>query len=314
MEINALAHIRDCASIYSSGEHIVVLGKFLWILGHDGQVLHRRKDILYPYKATILSGNRVLIGQDPKAAYRMISLPEGKDLWTVPPIRMDSYGNTFTISPDEKFAYDCYDRRLKNHLVKLDLQTGNVMDNAITGGFRCVSRIACNEEGTPCLLQTHYDEREDGRISQNGIRYPLKGRFSARDSINWKYAWQHSGQRIAKFFMGSTSCVLTNDLFVYDLENKREYFLLENDPKWEYPDLWPMDCWLDPQSQYLFIMYDDVNVVIDWAKRKMVARYVGKCTRGALICNEYWISKGEGIRRAPFPVIEDIPPQKNVFW
>lgn len=264
----SLEKIQNSGSIFTNGDYVVILGKKLWVFRPDAQLVLCRADISNAFKVSFISGNRLLIGQSAKCTYRMISLPDGADLWSIPSIRMDSYVNNFIIAPDERYAYDCYDRHMKYHLVKLDIETGSITDIAISGGFRCVNRITCDAEGTPCLLQTQYDEREDGRISQNGIRYPLKNRFSAKDTVNWKYTWQYQGARIAKFFLDGISCILTNDLYVYEPENGREYFLLENDPQWIYPDFRPLDCWLDSKREYIFILYDDVNVVIDWPKGK----------------------------------------------
>ncbi len=90
--------------------------------------------------------------------------------------------------------------------------------------------------------------------------------------------------------------------------------MLENDPNWTKPGLGPSMCWFDESRQYLSLMYDNVNVVIDWHERKMVARYAGKHMKGCLINDEYWISSEDGIRRVPFPLIEDIPPRKLTTW
>ena len=67
-------------------------------------------------------------------------------------------------------------------------------------------------------------------------------------------------------------------------------------------------------KKYLCVMYDNVNVVVDWETGKMVARYVGHFKKGCLMDNEYWIFSDEGLRRMPFPLIEDIPPRKPTFW
>ena len=92
------------------------------------------------------------------------------------------------------------------------------------------------------------------------------------------------------------------------------YFLLENDPDWVEPSPGWTDVWFDESRKYLCLWYDNVNVVVDWEARKMVARYVGKYTKGCLIDNEYWIFSEDKLRRMPFPLIEDIPPKKLTTW
>lgn len=308
--------IKDTATILSNGEYVAVMGEKLWIFRTDGQLLLCREDIRYAGKITFLSGNRLLIGQEIKAAYRMISLPDGADLWIVPQFKPYCYGIPFAVSTDEKYVYDVIDRRMKHYLIRLELQTGKMEELPVTGGFRCIEEVFCEEDGTPCLLQTQYsEESSEGRVSENGIRQPNQGRFLAKDSINWKYSWQHRGQRIARFFLGNTSRILTNDLYVYEPENGDGYFLLENDPQWVHPGVHefvtPSHCWFEENGRYLFLTYDNVHVAIDWKKRKMVARYAGNLCRGKLMGNEYWMSTGDGVRRVPFPAIEDIPSQKT---
>ena len=311
--------IKAAAIVLSNGEYVAVVGEALWVFRTDGQLLLRRDDIRYAGKITFLSGNKLLIGAETNASYRMISLPDGADVWSTPKFKPHCYGLPFAISPDGKYAYDVIDRRMKNYLVRLDLQTGTMKETPITGGYRSIGAIVCEEDGTPCLLQHHYNmDAPGGRVSENGIRCPQMGRFLAKDSINWKNTWQHKDQRISAFFLGNTSHILTNDLYVYKPETGESYFLLENDPQWVHPGFHefacPSFCWFEENGRYLFLAYDNVHVAIDWKERKMAARYAGRSCEGKLMGSEYWMPTGEGVRCVPFPAIEDIPPRKPVFW
>lgn len=300
--------------IYRNKSHVVLVGKKLWILKPDGTIVACRKDVSNVYKVAFLSGDRILTGGGKGATYRLISLVDGKELWSIPHIKWTCSSDRFAISPDERFAFDFYWWNDKDYLVKIDIQKGCMESYVLKKGLRCTKDIICDDDGALYLLQVHYDETEEGRISQNGIRCEYVNDQANKGAYDWKYRWQHEGPTISETFLDSPDLILTEDLYVYSPKTKEKFFLLENDPDWTKPGLGMPTCWFDESKQYLSIMYDNVNVVVDWYERRMVARYAGKTRKGCIINDEYWISSEEGIRRVPFPLIEDIPPRKLTTW
>lgn len=309
-----LKDIKGNCQIYSDSQYTVVLGKKLWIFDRNFSLLACRPDVCNAHKAVFLSGRRLLIGQGKGAAYRLIDLENGTDLWSIPPIKTETSMSRFAISSDMAVAYDCYNWKLTDHLVTISVETGEIQTTPLQPGLRCTSDIACDENGYACLLQTHHEEVSGERIYQNGIRFQDPNDIDYGSSYHWKHKWQLPWPATACCFLDGVEHVLTNDLRVYAPQNAGISSLLENETRWNSPGSRFMDCWLDQEKRYICIMYDTVNVVIDRWEKKMAARYAGNFARGCLIGSFYYIASDEGIRKVPFPLIEEIPPKNNAFW
>lgn len=306
--------IKGHCQIYANAEYTVVLGKKLWIFDPNFSLLICRPDICNAQKASFLSGRRLLIGQGKGVAYRLINLESGADIWSIPPIKMETSMSRFAIAADMAVAYDCFNWKLTDYLVTISLENGEIQTTPLQAGLRCTNDIACDKSGRACLLQAQHEEIAEDRIYQNGIRFQDPHGIDYGSSYRWKYKWQFSWPTTACRFMDSVDNVITNDLLVYAPKETSIYSLLENEPNWVSPGRRFIDCWLTQEKRYICIMYETVNVVIDRQKKKMVARYVGNFARGCLIDDFYYIASQEGIRKVAFPLIEDIPSQKYSFW
>lgn len=300
-----LSDIKGRRWIYSDGKYIVITGKELWILKKDLSVICCRKDISNVYKVAFPSDNIMLTGQGKKASYRLIRLDDGSEIYTWPPISMEHSMHQFALSLDRMMAFDCFDWRMKDYLVSINLQTGELDTVRSPKELRVTSDMLCDKEGALCILQSQYEEDGCTRVSNNGILSLPSNQVIDKGHCFLKYQWNHSGGRIAEYFLGDTGYILTNDLHVYDPETAESIYLLENEPSWKPTAYRPSGCWIDESRHLVFLMYTDTNVVIDWEAKKVVALYKGPFVKGCLIGNEYWISSGNGIRRLPFPMVEE---------
>ena len=84
------------------------------------------------------------------------------------------------------------------------------MDSGASGG------ILCNEAGIPCLLKTLKETIGGKTVHQNGVRIHDFDGIAPGGTTTWKAKWSFD-TRSAISFLGSTSRILTNDLYVYDL-------------------------------------------------------------------------------------------------
>ena len=314
MKSSSLSDIKGLCDITCNGDYIVILGKKLWVFKRDGTFVVCRADISNAFKVAFLPGNYLLTGSERKASYRLLSLENGADMWTDPPVKHSSTSRRFAISPDNTTAYDFYWWRGIDYIVKIDLQTGQMDSVPLDLGLRATMDIMCDEDGTPCLLQTHDEMVAGERVSQNGIRIQDLDGTSPGCAYYWKNKWQSHWKAKAKYFLDGMEFILTDDLHVLEHKTGKLYDLLENDPNREEMRQIPSDCWLDQSKRYISLLYETANVIVDWHARKVVARYASTFTRGCLIDQEYWVCTDEGIQRKPFPAFEEIPPQKYVFW
>ena len=306
MSIDGLDIIKGRRWIYSNKKYIVITGKDLWILRKDLCIVCCRKDISNVYKIAFPTDDIMLTGQGKKASYRLIKLDDGTDIYTWPLLKMEHSLGRFALSHDKTLAYDCFDWRGKEHLVKINLQTGDLDVLRFPQGLRTIDDMMCDKEGFLCLLESQYEEDGYARISVNGIQSLHAEQITANDSCNLKYQWHHSGARIAKYFLGDTGYILTNDLFMYNPKTAKGFHLLENESTWSPPAYRPSGCWTDDSRHLVFLMYANVNVALDWDARKIVALYRGSFAKGHLVGDEYWISSDNGIRKLPFPLIEHV--------
>ena len=231
MNYKELDKVKGSHWIFRNSDYVVFVGKKLWIFKKDGTLIACRKDIPHAYKVAFLPGERLLTGGGNKAEYRLLSLVDGTDIWSFPPIKKKEVcAYRFAISPDYKQAFDYYSWMDGYHLVKLDIQTGEMDICLLQEDLRATKDIMCDENGVPCLLQTHYEEIGGQRVSQNGVRYHYLDDIDVGNAYYWKYKWQHKGITIADTFLESTELILTKDLYVYEPKSGKTYFLLENDP------------------------------------------------------------------------------------
>ncbi len=317
MKKDELQKIKGNYWIESSQKYVVFLGKKLWIFQPDGTLVACRRDIVNGYKAVFLPGDRFLMAYDKKAAYRMISLKDGTDIWSIPQIKMSSGLSRLSISPKGDFAYDSYFRRGNQYLISIELASGAMTTTLLSEGLRTTQDIICDENGCPCLLQAHHEEVAGTVVSQNGIRIQNPDDFDFGSAYHWRRKWQHDGLHTAQFFLDSIDTVMTNDFWVYDLAGGERYNLLENEPNKELiAQLRPSSLWLNEDKTYITIMCHAYNIVVDYAARKIVGIYAG-CdifTKGCIVGNMFWISGESGLRILPFPYLEEfIMPKKNLF-
>ena len=300
----------------TNGEYVVLSGNKLHIFRPDGSLVATRKDIPHPGRITFLSGNRLLLCSS-KAVFHMIDLRTGTDLWTASYVKTYFNLNDLAISPDERYAYTYDSWKHGDIISRLDLHTQTVYSHDLQQDIGATRGIICDEEGVPCLLKTLHETIGGKPYSQNGVRLQDYDAISAGRTTNWKTKWSFEGNRSAFCFFGSADRVLLTDFHVYEPATGKSFYLLENDPNWPLPDFHPLSSGHKVGQQYMHIMCENANVIIDIPARKAVARYASNYMRGCIVGNKFWICQEGKIRRKPFPAFEEVPPVKrsiNMDW
>ena len=316
MGVIELCNIKGSYEIITCNDYIIFFGPELVIFQTDGTFIACRKDLGKVRKCVCVCADTLLVDYSSRNFYSLISLIDGSELWRTSQPKLDYTCGRFVLSPDKRYAYDLYTLRGKYCYVEIDLISGNLRKQRIKHDMRCVSDLACDQQGNPVFLEHHYEESKNEAkksVSKNGtICVSAKDRKYTHSFIQ-THQWELPYPQIARFFLKNEDVVLTQDLQVYIPSTGEMYSLAENEKPLGNPGGDPADYRLDMKSQYLILMYDTVNVVVDCVAQRIVARYAAQYRFGHIVGNEYWICTDEGIIRKPFPIIEDIPRRYN-FW
>lgn len=300
-----LGKVKGNYWITKKDDYVVMFGKKFWIFRNDGTVIACRPDLVNVYKVAFLPDHRLLVGGG-RQFYHLISLKDGSEIWKAPQPRYTYCAPRFAISPDNITACDYYIKNGTTYFIKIDLVTGEIRSFPMHGLIGSIKDIMYDEMGIPCLLNTYYENVAGKQVSQNGILYQHIGEEGS--TFYWKSKWQHESLTISQYLLNETKIILTNDLFLFQPQTGEMQYLLENEEKWNPPQKPPSGVWLDQSNQYLSLMYDTSNVVVDWISRKVVAQYWGEFTMGCIVNSEYWISSNKGILRNKFPLFEPFIP------
>ncbi len=313
MKKTDLEKLKGSFYIYSNGEYVILSGEKLYILKIDGSLVACRKDLRHAGRITFLSGNRMLLCSS-KAFFHMIDLCSGIDIWTAPYVKHILNVNDLAISPDESFAYTYDEYKGINFISRLCLTTqehevdAHSMYYDVGGTYG----ILCDTDGVPCLLKSLTETIGGKTVHQNGVRIHDFDGIAPGGTTTWKAKWSFD-TRSAISFLGSTSRILTNDLYVYDLGTDTLTPLLEPEAYNQLPHQRVCACWPDSTGRYLCLKYQTGNVIVDTQTRNIAAQYAADYTRGCLIGNEYWICVNDRVCRKPFPAYEEIPPVKHMI-
>ena len=304
-----LSKVKDCSSIQTNGKYVIVKGKYLRIFNPDGSLIAECKSVRRPYKLAFLPEDRLLVGG---RDYNLLSLSNGEVIWTLPtPPNFGYSSDRFALSPDYRFAYEHYRTAstVKDMILTIDLNEPAYSYRLVQNSIRTVSDIICDKDGEVLLLQRHLANVEGKDVYQNGIFRPQR---TAEGGVeHWKYLWLTDTSASPKVFDGEY--VLYSNMTVIKAATGEVIDLLEHEAEWKAPRWSPLRSYYDPEKQYLQLVYDDANIIIDCVARKRIAQYStpdsGIGFEGCLINGEFWIGTREGIIKRPFPLIEEIPKQ-----
>lgn len=301
-----VAEIHDC------GDFIVILGAKVWILNRDGSLRLTIHDIPNATGFAILSNERFLICGGLDTSFRLISLKNGEEIWRIPQIkRLSFFRFRLVVSSDEQYAFTTYVYRNDYYLVMIHLTSGDMTCKKVEGGFRTLVDIACDTQQGVLFLKRQFDEIGEKRVGRNQVR--RYNPETQRDDLI-EYIWSSEAPNIAMCFLENTNSIMMYDLTLLNSQTGEQYNILENEPSDYTPYFRLSQCWLDHARKYIFLKDNTANLVVDWQKRKIVARYAVQFAKGCLIGDEYWVPTKNGILKKPFPIFEEIPPQKLFSW
>ena len=295
----------NCNSyIFSNGSYIVIPDSKLFILKSDGSLVTCRKDLRNAGRITFLSENKLLLCC--KDVLHMINLPDGQDIWTAPFTKSYLHSSHFTLSENQAFAYTFGENRHGPFISRIDLRTLETDSYNFDRDLGATADIICDSQGFPCLLKTLNETIGGKLILQSGVRIHDFDGISPSSTTVWHAKWS-SECRSSVCFWNDTDHILTTDLKVFHIPTGSLYNLLENEQHWVPPSSGRLTQWFDSTGQYLSILYQNANVVIDVRNQRVIAQYASSM-RGALIDNQYWICQDGNILRKPFPLNEDPLP------
>ena len=294
--------IKCNSYIYTNGSYVVIPSTKLHILKSDGSLVVSRKDLRNAGRITFLPDNKLLLCSS-KAIVHMIDLLDGQDIWTTPFTKSNFNLVSFALSPDQSFAYAYGNNRQGSFISRINLHTQEVDSYTFDCDIGATQDILCDAEGVPCLLKTLSETIGGKHILQSGVRIHDFDSIAPFSTSNWKAKWS-SESRSSSCFFDRTDRILTSDLKIYHIYTGELFDLLENEDAWTPPSKATLGYWLDPNRQYLFILYQNANVVLDTKAKKVVAQYASS-RRGALVGNEYWVCSEDKVLRKPFPSFEE---------
>lgn len=310
-----LRKINGYHNIYCNGKYIVFAGKKLWIYETNGRLIACKREVSNIEKVAFLPGDLLLTGWGKGASYRLISLTDGTELWNIPAFPISHGVDSFAITPDCKTVYDCYGWQTDEYIVRIDVTAGQAEPVRLHPGLGNISDIICDRDGALCILEAHHEEIDGQTFSQNGIRLQHVNGYDNGSAYHWKNKWQLPGiPSTASRFLGEAEKVLSTGLIIFEPATGLSYSILENNSGWEPPYPLNHSCSVDEQKRYLTLHYSGKGVaIVNLDTRKIVAQYAGELP-GCIIGDEYWISSENGIRRLPFPYMEDFLSSKTIFW
>ncbi len=312
-----LLDLKGDYEINTINDYVVFVGPQLVIYKSDGTFVAVRQDLGTIRKSIFTKDNSILLDCSSKGVYSLISLLDGTEKLQIPQPKSDYTCNRFVLSPNDSYVYDRCDLRGKYYFVKIDLTAKTAHKFSIKNNLRCVSDLICTQYGTPVFLEQHYEANEgdtEQRISKNGILCAYNTELISQYSFERMFQWEFSHPRISRYFLGSENAILTKDLHVYNPRSGELFSLVENKLDLGNIGREPANYRFDKRTNYLTLMYDTANIVVDCSSRKIIARYAAQYRFGCIVGNEYWICADEGVRKMPFPIIETIPPRKHTLW
>ena len=301
--------IKCNSYIYTNGSYVVIPDTKLFILRPDGSLVTCRKDLRNAGRITFLPDNRLLLCC--KDVIHMINLSDGQDIWTAPFTKSYLHSSHFALSENQTFAYTFGENRCGPFIARINLHTLETDSFNLDRDVGATADILCDTEGIPCLLKTIGETIGGKQILQSGVRIHDFDGIAPYSTTVWKAKWS-SECRSSICFLKDTDHVLTSDLKVLHIQTGALVDLLENKQSWVPPSSGQLTQWFDSTGQYLSILYQNANVVIDVQNQRVIAQYASSM-RGALVDNQYWICDEGKIVRKPFPLYEDPLPLKNFY-
>lgn len=317
--------VKDCTSIYSDGNTVLLCGKYLWIYRADGTFVSKHRTIRNPYKVSFMPGNTALVDGSGSKSYYYITLDTGEILWSSNKKGHRTTSSfSFAVSPDGTTAFDvCIPKYGILQVDRLQPSVSHYDTYTIRDGLRVTDSEFCISPNELYILQSHliinpndpYSEKSLP-VRQNGLmvlRYSEKGPQHC-----WERYWASDGTSRIRMRGCNRTHILFEDFTVLNMDTSEAFSLVSDLEKQRLPFA-PFSWRYDPDRRLLFVYYTGLplNLVIDCNEKKIVSNYLNgeglDGFQGCLIDNEYWIGTGDGIVKYPFPHTERIPVNISRF-
>lgn len=317
MANNMLRIIKDCHSVFSDGQYVLLAGRKLWIFRTDDTFIAKLELIRKPSKAVFLPNNTALVDGDGDGHYHYISLENGELLWSsIKKGRRHRPVKRFAVSSDGTTIYDVYYKDSNSLYVDLLIPEKHLhISYVVNEGFSITHDIFCNQNDALCILQSQIQMNSNTlcthhypSIRQNGILKVLFGKEGVK--THWEKLWQSNSGSDTVVRGCDGENILQSDFSVINLNTMNTYPLLDKDEM----DKLPKDsffCSYDLKRHLLTVYFlaERINAIIDCQSRKVVGLYNGDKLdvgyTGCLIHNAFWIGTCEGVVKKPFPSVNE---------
>lgn len=309
-----LENLGNVFRVIHYGRYVVLIGKYLWILRDNGDLIAHKKDIVNPGRTVYLSEDRLLVECDKQKAFILFSLETGAELLRIAMPNYDLMKCEFVLSPDDAYIYSIYDRKGTYYFQQINTQDWTCSSFPLLQCNGALYDIICDAKGVPCILESYYQMIDGTHVSENGIRYVWPDDIMPGSAFYWKSKWTLPFPQAAYRFVLNAETVLTNRLWLYDVSDGTTINLLENETRWQLPTESLCHACFTHDGRYIILTYLRCNVVLDIQARTVVAEYAADFKIGCLIGDKFWLPTSTGVEQKEFPAFEEIPPQKYKFW
>ncbi len=240
-----------------------------------------------------------VVVRDSKSFMHILDLDAGTVLMSTK-MRRDVCAITrFAISEDGTTAYQIWLRGCKHELIIINLSDLSFRVFPYHSSLSHVADVVyCKEKGI-LVLETQVDEDRVCRNQVTSVSFE-------NDIVHTAPLYTWSGNKSAKYFDGRY--VWESGYSIHDIQTSESLWLLENSDFLLPEKHVPLNYIYYPDQNYLQVIDRNQNVFIDCKERMIIARYKSDSKEGsyggALIGEEFWIGKTDGIYAMPFPVIE----------
>lgn len=303
-----------CVSFAENEHYILAVGRSLWVLDRELNLLWKPKELRNFAKAAFLTEDTILFHAGD--AYGVASLTERRVLWQKSVMKARFRISTrFAVSKSGRWAYDFYSDQFQNYVVRIDLETKQVEASPLYHDYTLPCYICCDEEDEPLLLEAGQFYLNGECRERMGVLMPFYG--NRRDprcppnSLHWCWTKDFPGKAQLPLLIRG-DWVVCRDLRCFSMRTGEERDL----------DTWglarlsekPLAGGLSRDGRFLMLSFSDRLIVVDWESGALAAQYSMPFAVMGLICgSQILLPRAEGLVRKPFPVLEPLENRVHLY-
>lgn len=317
--MSTINDVKTGSCIEKHGDYLVTLGEKLHIFSLDGKLIRTAPDVRWPHQVHFLSDDRIITIAH--MYFYCIDLRTGSILWKSRMLkgrkRMESH---FAVSTDQKLA--CWIGANEN-LHVIDLQTGQITEHPFPmPDCHSATDVIFTEDGSIRVLYEGGFNKGPANEHDNWmIAIGFADVDPATGEIQWKMRLETDNPMYYYArFLGSPNKILSCALFCYDVTTEIWEDYLENSPEIPYERDHTFLFEADASGRYYSVILSTRGeIVVDILQRKIVSIYADVVRGyhsgvGTVVGDSFWQWDGKHFIQKPFPLFEDLLPERYVHW